>query len=122
MEQTTSSPGIQVSIGENYVWSILEVFVGVSATKGIQGPVELRIQAIVKLAILHEGVSNPGVWREHIGDAIGLNGHDHLVAYLVAPAIVVQIRGNCWGTIANISASSSASWILPHIQNNLHAS
>ena len=93
VEESTGSPGVKVAIGEHNVGGVEEVLAGVSAAEGVEGPVELRVQVALLLAALDEGVGAPKVGEEHVGDSICLDGHDHLVADLVAPAVVVEIVG-----------------------------
>jgi hypothetical protein len=89
MEEATSTPWVEVTISEHYVGCVQEILVGVTATEGVLSPVELRVQPCRFLATCNEGISVPEVFREHVSDAILLNGHDHLIAYLVVPAIVI---------------------------------
>ncbi len=67
-----------------------EVLVGVAAAKGIKGPIELRIKTCLVLAVSDEIVGDPGLWQEHIGLAVLRDGHDHLVAHLIVPSVVVE--------------------------------
>ncbi len=92
MEKATSTPWVKVAISEHDVGCVQEILVGVAATECVQSPVELRVQPGRLFAACNEGISVPEVSREHVSDAILLNWHDHFIAYLVAPAIVIQTR------------------------------
>ena len=90
MEEATGAPWVQISIGENDVGSIEEVLVGVAPAKCVQGPVELRVKPFFQLALLDKSVGIPEITKEHISHAIRLNWHDHLVADLETPAVVIK--------------------------------
>lgn len=53
VRETTRAPGVEVAVGEDDVGEMLEVLVGVTATEGVQRPVELRRHVVRGLALLY---------------------------------------------------------------------
>lgn len=90
MKETTRSPWVQVSISEYDVRNMKEVLVGVAPTKCVKGPIKLRVQPIFFFAVFYELISVPKVTREHVSHSVWLNGNHHLIAYLVAPSVVIE--------------------------------
>ena len=120
MKKATCSPGIEVSIGENDVRSVKEVSIGVATTECIESPVELRIKLLILLAIRYEIICAPKLREEHICLSILRNGHDHLIADLVAPAVIIKTRSFVQGnSSSNIHACQSLGCILENVEHYL---
>ena len=100
-----------------------KVLVRVAAAEGVEGPVELRVQPVVLLATVNEVISTPELLNEHIGHAVLSDGHHHLVADLIAPAVIVEAT---WCTLLSITSADVGALevegrVLEHVENDLES-
>jgi len=90
LEDATSVPWVQISVGEDYVRGLEEVALWHAATEVVESPVVLRLFAVGSLAHGRVLFLVPSSSGEHGGGGVRSEWHDHLVTGLDTPAVVIE--------------------------------
>ena len=90
LKDATSVPRVQVSVGEDYVRGLSEVALRHTATEVVESPVVLGSLTVSSLTLGRGLLLVPSGSGEHGGDSVRSERHDHLVASLDTPAVVVK--------------------------------
>lgn len=115
--QADGPPWVEIPVGEHDLGDVQEVLVGVAASERVESPVELRCHVVGALAVSDEVIGYPGSTVEHVRRAVLSDGHHHLVAHLVVPAVVVE--ATLGGAGAYIHALKGAGGVLEDVKHDL---